>query len=62
MTGTHQPVTVTIAEPQGYDRKLSDEEIELRRQSRTGLKVERAVNQPGGRPAPTSAPAQGAKE
>jgi hypothetical protein len=43
-------------------QRPSDEEIELRRQLRTGNRVERAVNLPGGRPAPATAPAQGAKE
>jgi hypothetical protein len=37
-------------------------EIEQRKQARTGLRVERAVNQPGGRPVAVSAPAAGAKE
>lgn len=43
------------------DREVSAEEIEQRKQARAGLKVERAINPPGGRPAPSSAPA-GAKE
>jgi hypothetical protein len=40
----------------------SEEEIEQRKQYRAGLRVERAVNQPGGRPAPVSAPAGVDKE
>lgn len=41
--------------------KPSAEEIEQRKQARAGQKVERAVNEPGGRPAPANAP-KGAKE
>jgi len=37
-------------------------EVEQRKQARTGLPVERAVNEPGGRPAVSSAPAQGAEK
>lgn len=43
------------------DREVSDEEIELRKQTRTGLKVERVVNVPGGRTAPQTAPPAGAE-
>lgn len=43
------------------ERDASEEEVELRKRVRAGLKVERAVNQPGGRPAPEIAP-KGAKE
>ena len=50
-----------MTESEKRDRP-SEEEIELRKQVRAGLKVERAVNEPGGRPAPAAAPAQGAKE
>ena len=42
--------------------KPSAAEIEQRKQARTGLPVERAVNEPGGRPAPETAPAQGAEK
>lgn len=42
--------------------ELSADEIELRKQTRAGLRVERAVNQPGGRPAPVNAPAGAEKE
>lgn len=49
------------SEPQPRERP-SKEEIELRKQTRAGLRVERAVNEPGGRPAPASAPVSGEKE
>ena len=52
--------------PDDRDEKNEDrpsaEEIELRKQLRTGLRVERAVNQPGGRPAPVTSPREGEKE
>ena len=42
--------------------RLSAEEIERRKKLRSGLRVERAVNQPGGRPAPVTSPREGEKE
>lgn len=44
------------------DEKPSAEEIEQRKQARAGQKVERAVNQPGGRKASDSAPEGAEKE
>lgn len=44
------------------DEKPSKEEIEQRKQARAGQKVERAVNQPGGRKASDSAPEGAEKE
>lgn len=44
------------------DDKPSEQEIEQRKQARAGRKVERAVNPPGGREAPVTAPAEGEKE
>jgi hypothetical protein len=38
------------------DARPSAAEIERRKQVRSGLPVERAVNEPGGRPAPANAP------
>lgn len=42
--------------------KPSAAEIEQRKQARTGQKVERAINEPGGRQAPANAPGEGEKE
>lgn len=40
----------------------SEDEVEERKQARAGLRVERAVNQPGGRQAPATASKDAAKE
>lgn len=53
--GNSEEASVASDEP-------SAAEIEQRRQARTGQRVERATNEPGGRPVVSSAPAQGAEK
>ena len=48
--------------PEDEKREVSEEEIELRKRTRAGLRVERAINPPGGRETPTTAPRAGAEE
>lgn len=41
------------------EARLSESERQLRKQARTGLRAERAVNEPGGRPASVNVPVKG---